>query len=43
MLIPRGLLAAPTDQGTPVAEQVDVLVVGSGWPGCRPPWPSRRA
>ncbi|HYJ71374.1 MAG TPA: L-aspartate oxidase, partial [Actinomycetota bacterium] len=33
MLIPRGLLAAPTDQGTPVAEQVDVLVVGSGVAG----------
>ncbi|HET9006640.1 MAG TPA: L-aspartate oxidase [Actinomycetes bacterium] len=33
MLIPRGLLAAPTDQGTSVAEQVDVLVVGSGVAG----------
>jgi L-aspartate oxidase len=33
MLIPRGLLAAPTDQGTPVVEQVDVLVVGSGVAG----------
>jgi L-aspartate oxidase len=33
MLIPRGLLAAPTDQATPVAEQVDVLVVGSGVAG----------
>jgi L-aspartate oxidase len=37
MLIPRGLLAAPTDRGTPlgfpVAEDVDVLVVGSGVAG----------
>jgi L-aspartate oxidase len=37
MLIPRGLLAAPPDRGTPlgfpVAEDVDVLVVGSGVAG----------
>jgi L-aspartate oxidase len=37
MLIPRGLLAAPTDRATPlgfpVTENVDVLVVGSGVAG----------
>ena len=33
MLIPRGLLAAPTDRSDRAAEDVDVLVVGSGVAG----------